>query len=345
MDLLKTPKVLDKMRKFNRYVSKTGTFGTLPRGLFINYSNVCNFHCEQCFTQSPNGLKKSRLTIEKMKELADQADELGMYEIDIQGGEPLLYPDLFELISAFGPERFYLIITTNGYLLDEKMAKRLADAGISRVVVSLDSMKEEIHDQFRGKVGAHKHALKALENTKNVGMQPSVNFLVGHYNARTGEVEEMCKFCSDNGYQVGLIIATPTGNWKNNLEIMLDDEDNKHLQMLRKQYPNVWRDIWPPIDNTREKICGCPAVNRSYINPNGDVLPCPYLHMKIGNIFESSLKNIIDYGFSIRHFCEYNEKCFPAEDITFVKKYMQHDMSIMNPISVKDVFDEEDFIK
>ena len=71
-----------------------------------------------------------------------------------KGGELLLRPDkLFEVLEAIKPERFYLYLTTNGYHLDEKMAKKLAAANVSRVSVSLDSMDEKVHDEMRGRKG------------------------------------------------------------------------------------------------------------------------------------------------------------------------------------------------
>ena len=84
--------------------------------------------------------------------LADQADELGYFEFDLQGGELLLRPDLlFETLEAIKPERFYLYLTTNGYYLDKKMAKKLADYQVSRISVSIDSMDEK-HDEIRRKI-------------------------------------------------------------------------------------------------------------------------------------------------------------------------------------------------
>ena len=66
------------------------------------------------------------MPLEKIRDVMDQADELGIYELDLQGGELLLFPDkLFNLAKAVGVERFYLYLTTNGYFLDEEMAYRL----------------------------------------------------------------------------------------------------------------------------------------------------------------------------------------------------------------------------
>ena len=90
------------------------------------------------------------LDIGAIKRLADEADELGYFEFDLQGGE-LLQPKLFEVLEAIKPERFYMYLTTNGYYLDESMAKKLAEYKVSRVSVSIDSMDEKIHDEIRGR--------------------------------------------------------------------------------------------------------------------------------------------------------------------------------------------------
>ena len=73
------------------------------------------------------------------------------FEFDLQGGELLLQPKLFQVLEAIKPERFYMYLTTNGFYLDESMAKRLAEYKVSRVSVSIDSMDEKIHDEIRGR--------------------------------------------------------------------------------------------------------------------------------------------------------------------------------------------------
>ena len=113
---------------FFNYVKKNdGKIGTKTRGIDMNLHNACNLRCKYCFTNSPKGDHvKEYLSPKVIGDLADQADELGYFEFDLQGGELLLRPDLlFETLEAIRPERFYLYLTTNGYYLDKKMAKKL----------------------------------------------------------------------------------------------------------------------------------------------------------------------------------------------------------------------------
>lgn len=126
----KKKRMTEKMVSLSREYGKTHSHGTRVKGFILNYSNKCNFQCPHCYTRSGAGeFGETKLTIDDIKRLADEADELGVYEIDIQGGEPLLNPQLFEILDAIGPDRFYIYITTNGWLLDRNMAEKLARGG------------------------------------------------------------------------------------------------------------------------------------------------------------------------------------------------------------------------
>lgn len=334
MELKDNHGVLDKMRKFDRYIAEHGGVGTAPRGILLNYDNTCNFKCRQCFTESPSRPVRGTLHLDDIRKLADEADALGMYEVLLEGGEPLVNEDLYEIIRIFGADRFYMEMTTNGYLLTEEVAHRLKEAGMSRVSVSLDSTKADEHDAYRGVKGAYARALNALENAKRAGMRPSVNFLVGKHNARSGEAEEICAFCNEHGYHLSLVPATPTGNWKGKFEVMLGREDAEYLEGLRGKYRNLWRDVWPPLPNRKVKVSGCVAVNRPYVNPYGDVLPCSYLHMRLGNIKERPLKEIMEYGFSFPCFRENHKCCYAGEEPEFMRRHCMGEMSVLDPLDV-----------
>lgn len=346
--LLKKPRLVKKLRDFYTYVNKNdGQVGTKTRGIDLNLNNACNLRCKYCFTNSPKGDHvKDRLPPDVLASVADQADELGYFEFDLQGGELLLRPDiLFESLEAIKPERFYLYLTTNGYHLDEKMAKKLADSHVSRVSVSVDSMNENTHDDIRGRKDSWRRAIEALKHVQNAGMDPYLNITMGHYNAFDPAFEELVKYSKDNNYKTLINVAVPAGMWSQMDEIMLDEKDREHLYKLRKEYKNLVRNIWNPFDKTHEKSIGCTTVNRLYITPIGDVLACPYVHIKVGNVLEQSLKEIVEFGFSIKHFNEHSPICLAGENREFVSKYMSTaGQSIFKPANAKDIFDENDFI-
>jgi len=347
--LLDKPRLVQKLRNFYSYVMKNnGQVGTKTRGIDLNFNNACNLRCKYCFTNSPKGDHvKEYLDASIIANLADQADELGYFEFDLQGGELLLRADkMFEVLEAIRPERFYLYLTTNGYYLDEKMAKKLAKYKVSRVSVSIDSMDEKTHDEIRGRKESWKRAIEGLKHVQKAGMDPYLNITVGHYNAFDPNFKMLLDYSKQQNYKTLLNVAVPAGMWQKMSTIICDDKDRIHIQKLRKDYKNLVRNLWNPFDKSNEKILGCTTVNRLYVTPLGDVLVCPYVHIKIGNILEQSLKEIVDYGFSIKYFRNHSDLCLAGENKEFIKKFMTRDgQSIFKPSHAKDIFEKDDFIK
>lgn len=342
MGMMNKPRVIEKFNQFYRAVRKNGNkIGTQLRVLELVYSNACIFNCKHCSTRAPLGENAADLMpMEKVASLAKEADELGIYEWNFHGGELLIdKPRLLELIKVVDPNKFYMFLTSNGYLLDRDTAFELAAAGIDRVSVSIDSLDASVHDSFRGKAGALERALKALEYVKEAGMAPFMNITVGHYNAFSEDVENMLKYSKEHGYTTLINIAIPTGNWRGNLDIVIDDKDKEHLIELRQKYGNISRDIWDPFDKEKKNCLGCQTMSKLYITPSGDVLPCSFMNIKVGNVYEQSLKEIIDYGYGIPCFREHSEKCLAGEDLDFIKKYMQDEtMTVINPLDAHEVF-------
>lgn len=346
--LLDKPRLVEKLKAFYSYVNKNdGKVGTKTRGIDLNFNNACNLRCKYCFTNSPKGDHvKDFLPTKVIANLANEADDLGYFEFDLQGGELLLRPDkLFDVLEAIKPERFYLYLTTNGYYLNKKMATKLAKAKVSRVSVSIDSMDENTHDEIRGKKDSWRRAMEALKYVQEAGMDPYLNITVGHYNAFDKNFEMLLKYSKDQKYKTLLNVAVPAGMWAQMAQIMCDEKDRKHIQQLRKQYKNLVRNLWNPFDKSNEKILGCTTVNRLYITPLGDVLVCPYVHIKIGNILKQSLKEIVEFGFSIKHFNNHSNLCLAGEDKDFVNNFMaKPGQSIFRPSEAKNIFSKNDFI-
>ena len=226
------------------------------------------------------------------------------------------------------------------------MAKRLAEANVSRVSVSIDSMDEKIHDEIRGRKDSWRRAIEALKHVKDAGMDPYLNITVGHYNANTDHFKQLLDYSKQQKYKTLLNVAVPAGMWQKMNEIICDDKDREYLRKIRKEYKNLVRNIWNPFDKSNEGILGCTTVNRLYITPIGDVLVCPYVHIKIGNIFKQSLKEIVDFGFRIKHFRNHSDLCLAGEDKSFINKFMtKQGQSIFKPALAKDIFSKEDFIE
>ena len=349
MSLINKPLVVEKFKSFHNYVKNNdGKIGTKQRGIDLNLNNACNLRCEHCFTNSSKGENvKETLPLEVVERVANEAHELGIFEWDLQGGELLSRPQLlFDTLKVMKTERFYVYLTTNGWYMTEEIAQTLADHGVNRVSVSIDSMEAETHDRFRGRKGSWERAIKALEMVQKVGISPYLNITVGRYNAQSEDIKLLLDYSKQKKYTTLLNVATPGGMWAKMTDIMVNEEDKAYLIDMRKKYKNILRNLWNPFDREREGVLGCNTVNRLYITPAGDVLVCPYVHIKIGNVKEQSLAEISEKGFSIKHFRNYSSKCLAGEDKDFVKKFMSKEgTTIFKPALADDIFGPEDFVK
>lgn len=342
MALIKKPLVVGKVHMFMRNVRKNrNRIGKIPRAITLNYNNMCNFKCEFCFSSDENNKHiKDSLSFEAIKELADQAHELGIWEIVLTGGELLINkPKLLELIKAFGADRFQFVVITNGYLMTQEYADELADAGVDCIAVSISGMDSDEHDKSRRVPGSHERALKALKYAKNAGMAAWPNVIFGHHNAFSQDLIDLLEHAKENKYSTYLMMAMPFGSFKDS---SMDAEDLKRLHWIRQNY-DCYFDTWDMYDRKREEITGCWTVNRTYISPLGDVFPCPYIPIKIGNILEQPLKDVLDYGFSIKHFGGHSPVCISAFNKGFRDKFLKEDKSVFEPYIAQEVFAKDDY--
>ena len=293
----------------------------------------------------PIGLHTDKyLNQDILKSIGDQAHELGIFELDLQGGELHLETEyVFESILSIGIHMFYTNLTTNGFFMTAEIAEKLKSLGVDRVSVSIDSMDSETHDKFRGKKGSWERALNALKLVQDVGITPYMNITVGRYNVDSEDLKLMLEYSKDQKYTTLLNVATPGGMWAEISNICITEEDTQHLIEMRKHYKNILRNLWDPFDRNRESVIGCNTVNRLYITPKGDVLPCPYVHIGLGNVFDSSLKDISNKGFRVKKFRDNSQKCLAGEDLDFISQYMAKDgTTIFNPAVIEDLFKSED---
>jgi Fe-coproporphyrin III synthase len=148
-----------------------------------NIGRRCNLKCIHCYAQSRDMEYKDELTTRQGKELIDDLAQFGSPVILFSGGEPTMRKDLPELAMHARDKGMRAVISTNGTLIDEKMAKVLKDIGLSYVGVSLDGMRET-NDKFRGVPGAFDAALQGMRNCKKEGIKVGLRFTINKKNAQ-----------------------------------------------------------------------------------------------------------------------------------------------------------------
>ena len=277
------PYVLDKILQYKKK-NKKGEFTPI---LEFIYDHKCNMACTHC-CNSKYTPKEKYLTPASVKMVADQADMLGIAQISISGGEPLLFEDLEDVVEAIGPERFHISISSNGFFLTEEKAFYLKKIGIDKIKISIDSIDEKIYTNTRLESKGLNKAIDALFNAKKAGLQAVVQTVVTHETCKSIQTEMLAEFCQKNDFNLDILIARAIGNWEGKEEVLIDEDDANYLIELHKKYPVLHRDTFPTYGE-KEGTCGT-VKKIIVVTKYGDVLPCVFIHISIGNIFEKTIK-------------------------------------------------------
>jgi len=145
-----------------------------PSVVNINLTNACNQDCKTCTYRVSNrtNLNIKFLPYEVIKRLIDEVAPYGTNLVFCGGGEPTLHPQLGRIIAYASKKGLYSEITTNGFILRDKV-KELVDAGIGAIVVSIDG-PEEIHDLVRGRKNAYARAIDSIIELNKIKRRPHV---------------------------------------------------------------------------------------------------------------------------------------------------------------------------
>jgi len=123
----------------------------------------CNFRCRICdFWKKPYS-PSDELTIDQVREIGRKLNRLGTLVISLGGGEPLIREDLYKLIAVLNETNHFPILITNGWFVNETVAKDILRAGLQEISVSVDYADPAKHDAQRGCPGSWNQAIKALE--------------------------------------------------------------------------------------------------------------------------------------------------------------------------------------
>ena len=166
-----------------------------------NCTKQCNLFCAHCYATATCKPAPDELTGEEARAMIDDLARFGSPVLLFSGGEPLMRPDLLELIAHAKAGGMRAVVSTNGTLITRQHAERFAEAGLSYVGVSLDGL-QEVHDQFRGVEGAFRQALEGIRNCRAAGVKVGLRLTLNRRNVAelTGifdliEREEIPRVC------------------------------------------------------------------------------------------------------------------------------------------------------
>lgn len=272
----------------------------LSAPLTVNWtlSYDCNFSCRHCYSR---GQKRTELPLADVLALVDELARARVAFVNFGGGEPLMYRHLFEVAAHAARQGIKVSMNTNGWLLDEATAQKLAEAGFRSVGVSLDGAEAAVHDAFRSRPGSFARALSALDALKAAGVASTTSAVI--FTGNVGQYREIVNLSAEHGAgTVYLHNFKCSGRGMENreeLDLSPDAWRAFYEQALafRAQAPAKIAFDDPIIALLGEKEPG--AVKGStcgklslHIEPDGDATPCGFIPLTVGNVLKDGLKEI-----------------------------------------------------
>jgi radical SAM protein with 4Fe4S-binding SPASM domain len=275
----------------------------IPLVVSWNLTRKCNLKCSHCYINATTKELDGELTTEESKNLIDQIAEVSRPLLILSGGEPLLRKDAYELIRYGTEKGLRMGLGSNGGLIDTNAARALKEAGVKTVSISLDSNIPQQHDEFRGVTGSWNKAIDAIKALTESGILVQVNTTLTQQNYN--QIDDIMSLVEDVGVEnFHLFFLVPTGRGAK----ITDISPEMYEQMIKNTFAktvnhrlNVRPSCAPQFMriakdmglDMRQWIRGCIAgMYYCRIYPNGDITPCPYLPVKLGNVRETSFKDI-----------------------------------------------------
>ena len=125
-------------------------------------TNQCNLKCAHCYQDAEEATDKE-LSTDEGKKMIDEIARAGFKVMIFSGGEPLMRPDIYELVAHAAENGLRPVFGSNGTLITPEVAVRLKEAGACAMGISVDSLVPEKHDKFRGLPNAYDLTMAGIE--------------------------------------------------------------------------------------------------------------------------------------------------------------------------------------
>lgn len=296
----------------------------------LSITNKCNMECAYCSVRQIHKKFPVELSTSQLKIIIKKLGDWGVFQIGLTGGEPTLREDIVELADYISSAGVACNMTTNGWLINKKMANQLFRAGMEQVQVSLDSYKKEMHELHRNK-GSYDRALRAIEILQDAGMKVGVDCVVSKNNLN--DIMQFIHFLAGKKVFGLTLIKLKQGDLPKELFFKLVPDYLKYGKLLSEicyrenvapevtidcaSMPNLNYSLTQQEQNYLH-CAGCPAGHTLIaVAPNGDIYPCAALsasQYKVGNVLSDNLveiwqkndlfQNLRDIKNSVQGFCK-----------------------------------------
>ena len=303
---------------------ETKNIKPVPSPFLITWSVTakCNLRCKHCYSESSPEAGDNDLTTDESLRVIDEIADWGIGLLIFDGGEPLLREDFFQIADYASNKGITTGIGTNGTMLDIATARRLLSVGIRYLSLSIDGADAETHDAFRGEAGNFRKTLEAASACKEAGLPFQFNTVLR--KKTIPQISDILRLGLDYGvFGMEFFDLIPVGraNRECRDEVLTVEERKEVVEQLAQaqidypltietpslpMYPlilklNVDKGIRPkhiPMEQLVRLAYygrGCAAGSpRGYvvIRNNGEVNPCIFLQINLGNVKEKSIRQI-----------------------------------------------------
>jgi len=310
-----------------------------PRWVKIKLTERCNLRCVKCnyrLNESTITNNGAELTLEEILNIIDQLEILNIEKIKFLGGEATIRKDLSKIISYCSSKKIKTQLTTNGYFIDEKLATKLVEAGLSKILISIDSHLSHVHDELTGVIGSwnktmssflHLSKAKKMLNTK---IQIVASSVIDSGNFEF--IEDLFYFLSSlfvDGIIFNRINTDELDDKSNGLsKEQIDLFSNVILNQLLKQAESKNIHFSSNFGSSTEleknynyiydKIPCYSSYFSFYISAIGNVYPCCSIKQKefwMGNIRTEKIADIVNND----KFKQFRKKCLPPIEFSSCK--------------------------
>ncbi len=268
-----------------------------------NTTNQCNMFCDHCYRDA--GIRsEDELSTAQARKLITEIKNAGFQIMIFSGGEPLMRSDIYELASYATGVGLRAVMGTNGSLITVDVASKMKEAGFMAAGISLDSLDPVKNNNFRKLDDAFQLTVQGMKNLKKVGLPFQIHTTVMDWNV--GELENLTDFAIDIGAMAHhIFFLVPTGRAVNiEDEALKVAEYEKTLSRIMDKQKSVPIEIKPTCAPQFIRVAdkkgiplrfskGCLAgISYCIISPTGNVQPCAYLDMPLGNVKEQPFDRI-----------------------------------------------------
>jgi MoaA/NifB/PqqE/SkfB family radical SAM enzyme len=269
----------------------------VPVVITLSPTMQCNLDCDGCYARDYP--RDEELSLEEIDEVLGTAQDMGVFLFIISGGEPLMREGILDVLGKH--RRLLYLFVTNGTLLDEKTAKKIAAAGNIIPAVSIEGWRDET-DTRRGQ-GVFDKVERAMGHLKAEGVLFgfSVTVTRENFEAVTSDrfIDEMLARGCALGFYAEYI---PVGSGIKP-ELVLEDSERRYFRgrviEIRRRRPIMLAHL-PDDEYTSDGKCLAVAGGCMHITSRGYVEPCPFAHFASENVRDKGLREIFRSEFLAR---------------------------------------------